>query len=284
MRRRPRRPPPHCARSGAEQRQRGFQPRWRAGGDQPRAERERHARPATAAGSAGGGGRRTRRDSHVGGRVGAEGYDLGAARNARHHQALLGAGHHRAARGAEQRGLFVGNFFQTAQPFAVLDVDVEHGGDVGLHDSRETHNFTARVGTAFQHGGAMALAEREDRHRHADQVVEVSRRRQRFAEERTHHRGAKLLGAGFADRAADRDAGERTRRARAPQVMARQIAKRGERVVDFHRGDSGKPRCARRDGGRVRLARPPRRTVPHRPGRHGRRDRPREAPRKGSLR
>ena len=57
--------------------------------------------PAIAAGSAGGGGRRTRCDSHVGGRVGAEGYDLGAARNARHHQALLGAGHHRAARGGE---------------------------------------------------------------------------------------------------------------------------------------------------------------------------------------
>ena len=40
-------------RGGAEQRQRGLQPRWRARGDQPRAERERHARPAVAGGAGG---------------------------------------------------------------------------------------------------------------------------------------------------------------------------------------------------------------------------------------
>ena len=227
-------------------------------------------------------GRRARRDSHVGRRVGAEGHDLGAARDALHHQALLGAGHHRAARGGEQRGLFVGDFLEAAQPLAVLDVDVEHGGDVGLDDSRQTHNLAARVGAALQHGGAMALGEREDRHRHADKIVEIARRGQRFTEERAHHGCAELLGAGLADRAADRDACERMRRAHAPQMMAREIAKGGERVVDFDRGKAGEigetaaaldyrsGRAAARGLGQVRMAVAARRLEAPRTGRRRR--------------
>ena len=91
----------------------------------------------------------------------------------------------------------------------------------------------------------MALGERENRHWHADKIVEVARCGQRFTEKRAHHGCAELLGAGLADRAADRDAFEMMRRAHTAQMMAGEVAKGDQCVIDFDRGKASSTAAAR---------------------------------------
>ena len=98
----------------------------------------------------------------------------------------------------------------------------------------------------------MTPVDHENRHRHADKVVEVSRRGQRFSEKRTHGGGAKLLGAGLADGAADRDGGKRAGTADTPQMMPGKVTEGGQRIVNLDCGESlagGGAAAARDDRG-----------------------------------
>ena len=51
----------------------------------------------------------------------------------------------------------------------------------------------------------MTLVERENGHRHANQVVEIARRGQRLAAHGPHHRRSQFLRGGFAGGASNRD-------------------------------------------------------------------------------
>ena len=56
----------------------------------------------------------------------------------------------------------------------MLEVGVEDHRDVRLDDLRQFWNLAASVGAAFEHGRAMLAGERENRHGHADQIVQIA--------------------------------------------------------------------------------------------------------------
>ena len=176
-------------------------------------------------------------------------------RNSRQHHRLVGRCD-RIVRGSrEQRGFFVGDIVERAETFAMFEIDVEDHRDVGLDDLRELRNFAARVGAAFEHGRAMLAGECENRHRHADQIVEIAGRRERRSEDARDDGGGQFLGGGLADRAADRDQ-RKCASCASPHEVA--IARAG-RV----RRACRRPRCNRErdDDGRSRRSRRPRRAL-----------------------
>jgi hypothetical protein len=87
----------------------------------------------------------------------------------------------------------------------VFEIDVEDHRDVGRDDSRELRNFAAGVGAAFEDSRAMLAGQRENRHRDADQIVEIARGRERGTEYRANDGGGEFLSGGLADGAADCD-------------------------------------------------------------------------------
>ena len=115
----------------------------------------------------------------------------------------------------------------------MFEIDVEDHRDVRLDDLRELRNFAARVGAAFEDGRAMLAGESENRHRHADQVVEIAGRGKRRAEERASGGGGEFLGGGLADCAADCDQREGASGARAHEMAAREPSERIEGIVNL---------------------------------------------------
>ena len=162
--------------SGTEQREVGFQRRINAGGGERVRERERDARAAGSADDAA-------PQAHAGVGGGAEGQAAHPGRDAHEQQRLRGAGDRNAC-GVVQLRLFVRDALQRAQPFGMLDVDVEYEGDVGRDDLREAGDLAALIGAAFEDGRAMSVGEREDGHRHADEIVEIAGGRENIAEQR----------------------------------------------------------------------------------------------------
>ena len=138
---------------------------------------------------------------------------------------------------SEDGGFLVRDFLDRAEALAMLDIDVEHQRGVGFEDRAEACDFAARVGAAFDHQRALIPGQREKRHRHADQVVQISRRRKYRAEQRAGQRRGYLLGGGLAGRTQNRDRRYRPDGALAFEVKAREIAERGERVGDLDRGN-----------------------------------------------
>ena len=138
----------------------------------------------------------------------------------------------------------------------MFEVHVEHHRDVGLDDRGEPRDLAARVGAAFDDHRAMRIGEHQQRHRHADEIVEIAERGKRRAENRARERGGDFLGGGFAGRAADRDERNRMRGADSMRMMMRESvrARRGCRQPRRTRGPSTRrprstiaaiaPRCA----------------------------------------
>src|ERR1035437_7822944 len=96
-------------------------------------------------------------------------------RNPRQHHRFVCRCDRIAPGSREQRGFLVGDIVERAETFAVLEIDVEDHCDVWLDDSRQFWNLAARVGAAFQYGRSMLAGECENRHRYADQIIEITR-------------------------------------------------------------------------------------------------------------
>ena len=75
-----------------------------------------------------------------------------------------------------------GNFFaehavQIAKAFQVRSADVRNHGDIGFCGQRKRADFIGTARAHFHDGSLMAVLQLEQRHRHANMVVEVTLRR-----------------------------------------------------------------------------------------------------------
>ena len=96
-------------------------------------------------------------------------------RNPRQHHRFVCRCDRIAPGSREQGGFLVGDILERAETLAVLEVDVEDHCDVWLDDLRQFWNLAAGVGAAFEDGRAMLAGKRENRHRYADQIVQIAR-------------------------------------------------------------------------------------------------------------
>ncbi len=178
-----------------------------------------------------GSGRRSSRRTSALGRDAESPAGRGRARQPLDQQRFVGRGHRDSARRPEQRALLVGDRREIAQPLGVLDVDVEHDRDVGPRDPAELGDLPRLARAALEHGRAVRGIECQQRHRHADPVVEVAGGDQRLAEERAHRGGGERLRGGLAGGAADGEHRQRAARRLAVDEGAGEVAERDQGVV-----------------------------------------------------
>jgi len=113
----------------------------------------------------------------------------------------------------------------------VLDIDIKDQRDVGPYDIAQPRDFAALVSATFEHRGAMLASKHEDSHRHADEIVEIARRRERFTENCAHQSCGEFLGCGFASGTSNGDGGQPAAGADPLEMMACERTQCRERVI-----------------------------------------------------
>ena len=136
-------------------------------------------------------------------------------RNPRQDHRFVGRGDRAMGGGGKQGGFLVGDLLERAETLAVFEIDVQDHRHIGPNDLRQFWNFAARVGAAFENSRAMLFGKRENRHRHADQIVQIAGSGERGSEQGANGGCGEFLGGGLAGRAADCD-----QRKRRPRVSA----------------------------------------------------------------
>src|SRR5262249_18305718 len=170
--------------------------------------------------------------------------------NSRRDEGLFGRGNGEAERGGKEGGFFVSDFIQASETFAVFNIDIQNEGDIGFDHSRQPRNFSPSIGGALQDNRPMGVLYSEDCHRNADQIVEISDRGERGAEDRATRSRNQFLGGGLAGSSTDRDAWNRTGSPNSFEMRRGKIAKRGLSVSHLYarkRIDSAAPLDNRRN-------------------------------------